>query len=164
MHLPRMTRELLLKFHCHGGSASKLKVNSSFNEALQQRETGQCKRQLFVTKRYLQTNASTMVHRGKCKTRLSRQMIEMPLVINYRLRSKTSCMSHISHNNQTPTAWSGKMPVCISGLIRRLWGWLKNNMGENIAEGEEIWDNLTGLFLTKHNKTPWDCSNLCYRL
>lgn len=34
-------------------------------------------------------------------------------------------------------------------------------MGDKIAEGEGTQDNLTGLFLTKYNKPPWDCFNLC---
>jgi len=56
-------------------------------------------------------NASTVVHWGKHRTELSQHMIEMPLEINYRLRSKTCCMSHTSQNNQTPAAPSGK-PCC----------------------------------------------------
>lgn len=111
-----------------------------------------------------------MVRWGKCKTKSSQHMIEMPLEINYRLRRKTSCLSHTSQNNQTPTAPSGKPwcpHACVhlwTALIRRLWRQPKNKMGENVAEGEEARDNLTGLFLTKYNKTTRDCSNLCCRL
>lgn len=115
-------------------------------------------------------NTNATVRWGKCKTKLSQHMTEMPLEINYRLRSKTSCVSHMSQNNQTPTAPSGK-PCCPHAavqlrttLIQRLRRQLKIKMGENVTEAGEGWDNLTGLFLTKYNKTTGDCSNLCCRL
>lgn len=101
---------------------------------------------------------------------LSQRMIEMPLEINYRLRREISCVSHTGQNNQTPTAPSGK-PWCPRAcvhlqttLIGRLWRQLKNKTGENVAEGEETQDNLTGLFLTKYNKITRDRSNLGCRL
>lgn len=113
----------------------------------------------------------TTRHWGKDKTELSQCVIGMPLEINYRLRSKTSRMSHTSQNKQTPTAPSAK-PHCPrdcvhlrATLIGSPWRQLKKwNGREKIAEGEGTRDNLTGLFLTKYNKTTWDFSNLCYRL
>lgn len=109
-------------------------------------------------------NTSTMVHGGKCKNKLSQHMIEMLLEINYRLRSKTRCMSHTSPTNQTPTAPTGK-PFCPhacahlqTALIKRVLRQLRNKTGENTAEREETWDNLTSLFLTQYNKTTRDCS------
>lgn len=84
-------------------------------------------------------NTGTMGHWGKHMVQLSQQKMEMPLEINYRLKGKTSSMSHISQNNQTAPAPSGNSfcpwlcasPECSDMKM------FKNKMGRNKAEGEE---------------------------
>lgn len=84
-------------------------------------------------------NTGTMGCWGKHTAELSRPVMEMPLEINYRLKGKTSSMSHISQNNQTPPAPSGKSIcpwLCASPEYSGMKTF-KNKMGRNKAEGEE---------------------------
>lgn len=84
-------------------------------------------------------NTGTMGRWGKHTAELSRPVMEMPLEINCRLKSKTSSMSHISQNNQTPPAPSGKSIcpwLCASPEYSGMKTF-KNKMGRNKAEGEE---------------------------